>query len=196
MTYDGATHSSFAALPGMYNRTITINGFSKSHAMTGFRVGYSSSSLQVAQAIGKLQSQITSCASSIAQHAACVALQRMPESNPGWFATRLEELQAKRDVACEILQSIPHVSCPKPQGAFYLLPNVSYYFGRKVPQSGEVVVSSHELCILLLKYEKVALVPGDAFGAPECVRLSYATSTEVITEALYRLRNFLSKLED
>lgn len=195
LTYDNAVHTSFATLPGMHERTITINGFSKSHAMTGFRVGYSASSLPVAKAIGKLQSQITSCASSVAQYAACAALQRMPQSNPGWFAARVAELQAKRDIAYAILQTIPHVHCPKAQGAFYLLPDVSYYFGKHVPMSGEEVLNSHELCLQLLRREKVALVPGDAFGVPDCVRLSYATSTDVIVEALQRVRKFLLSLE-
>ena len=185
--------------------------------MTGYRIGYSCAPLRISKAISKLQSQITSCASSISQHAAHFALTTMPLTNPGWMAERVEELQVKRDLAYTLLHSIPGVTCPKPMGAFYLLPDVSCYYGKKLPplshgtselldpssstsivvedEEGVIVSDSHVLCVQLLRREGVALVPGEAFGAPSTVRISYAASSEVITEAIHRLHKFLVSLQ-
>jgi len=201
LTYEETPHVSFASLPGMFDRTITINGFSKSHSMTGYRIGYSCAPLRISKAISKLQSQITSCASSISQHAAHFALTSMPLTNPDWMADRVDELQLKRDLAYTLLHRIPGVSCPKPMGAFYLLPDVSCYYGKKLPRTSELdpdvsIVDSHVLCLQLLRREGVALVPGEAFGAPSTVRISYASSTEVISEAIDRLHKFLVSLQD
>lgn len=214
LTYEDTPHVSFASLPGMFERTITINGFSKSHSMTGYRIGYSCAPLRISKAISKLQSQITSCASSISQHAAHFALTTMPLTNPSWMAERVEELQVKRDLAYTLLHSIPGVTCPKPMGAFYLLPDVSCYYGKKLPplshgtsssssssivveedEEAVIVSDSHVLCMQLLRREGVALVPGEAFGAPSTVRISYAASSEVITEAIHRLHKFLVSLQ-
>ena len=196
LTYDGTVHTSFATLPGMFSRTVTVNGFSKSHSMTGYRLGYAAAPLHIAQAMSKVQSQLTSCASSVAQYAACAALQHMPRSNPTWMADRVAELQCKRDLAHSLLCDIPHVTCPKSMGAFYLLPDVSHYFSKRNPASGKVISNSHDLCLELLEGHRVALVPGDAFGAPRCVRISYAAQTEIITGALQRLRTFLLSLTE
>jgi aspartate/methionine/tyrosine aminotransferase len=193
---------------------------SKSHSMTGYRIGYSCAPLRISKAISKLQSQITSCASSISQHAAHFALTSMPQTNPGWMADRVGELQAKRDLAYTLLHSIPGVTCPKPMGAFYLLPDVSCYYGKRLPplphgtselldpsssssspsivveeEEGVIVSDSHVLCVQLLRREGVALVPGEAFGAPATVRISYAASSEVIAEAIHRLQKFLVSLQ-
>lgn len=196
--------------------------------MTGYRIGYSCAPLRISKAISKLQSQITSCASSISQHAAHFALTSMPVTNPQWMAERVGELQIKRDLAYTLLHRIPGVSCPKPMGAFYLLPDVSCYYGKRLllsppphsspasseldpssssssrvvaaaddddEQGGVIVSDSHVLCMQLLRREGVALVPGEAFGAPATVRISYAASAETITEAISRLHKFLVSLQ-
>lgn len=194
LTYDNHKHVSFASLPNMFERTITINGFSKSHSMTGFRIGYSASNNAIAKEIGKLQSQLTSCASSVSQYAAEQALQDDKDPSNSWHSDRLKELEAKRDFAYKMLLDIPHVTCPKPIGAFYLLPDISYYFNKKTAKNQNKVTNSHELCLEFLRDEKVAVVSGDAFGAPNCLRLSYATSLEVIEESLKRLKSFLLSL--
>eukprot|EP00596_Hydrurales_sp_CCMP1899_P006921 CAMPEP_0119040546 /NCGR_PEP_ID=MMETSP1177-20130426/10515_1 /TAXON_ID=2985 /ORGANISM="Ochromonas sp, Strain CCMP1899" /LENGTH=390 /DNA_ID=CAMNT_0007005709 /DNA_START=126 /DNA_END=1299 /DNA_ORIENTATION=+ len=189
LTYD-EEHVSLASLPGMMERTVTINGFSKSHSMTGYRIGYSASPIGVAKAISKLQSQITSCASSIGQQAALSALNEVSDS---WMEDRIEELKEKRDLALSLIRSIPHVDCPTPQGAFYVMPEVKAYFGKKTA-SGHSVDNAHELCLELLRDQQVALVSGDAFGAPNCVRISYAASKELISESINRLKLFLESL--
>lgn len=152
LTYD-VPHTSFASLPGMFDRTVTVNGFSKSHSMTGYRLGYSASSTQLAKANSKIQSQMTSCASSISQYAATVALRDVPES---WMRDRVQELRQKRDFAYDLLMKIPHLSCPKPDGAFYLLPDISHYYNRHTKR-GNKVTNSHELCLELLRDEGVSV---------------------------------------
>jgi len=194
LTYD-VPHVSFASLScrgeKMIERTVTINGFSKSHSMTGYRVGYAAAPLYIAKACGKLQSQMTSCASSIGQYAATVALKDVGDD---WMAARVDELRSKRDLACGLLKRIPNTKTPLPTGAFYIMPDVSYYYGT-VTSDGRPVRDSHEMCLELLRCEQVALVSGDAFGAPDCIRLSYAASTELITESITRLDRFLASLK-
>lgn len=135
----------------MYDRTVTINGFSKSHSMTGFRVGYSASNMIIAKANSKIQGQMTSCASSVSQYAALVALTNVSDQ---WMNDRVLELQDKRDFAYDLLLKIPNVKCPKPDGAFYLLPDISHYYNRYT-KSGKLVSNSHELCLELLRDEGV-----------------------------------------
>lgn len=189
LTYD-VPHASFASMSDMMHRTITINGFSKSHSMTGYRISYSASSLPVAQAIAKIQSQMTSCASSIGQDAAKVALLDVKEA---WMSDRVKELKEKRDLAFSLLMTIPDITCPCPDGAFYLLPDVSKYYNKKTAD-GKAITNSHDLCFELLRSQGVALVSGDAFGCDECIRLSYAASKELITDSITRLRSFLISL--
>ena len=190
LTYD-VPHVSFASLPDMIQRTITINGFSKSHSMTGYRIGYSASSTPIAQAIAKVQSQMTSCASSVGQDAAKVALMEVKET---WMSDRVKELKEKRDLAYSLLMKIPNITCPCPDGAFYLLPDVSKYYNKKTPD-GKIISNSHELCFELLRSQGVALVSGDAFGCDECIRLSYAASKELINDSVSRLGIFLTSLQ-
>ena len=190
ITYD-AEHVSFAALPNQFQRTITINGFSKSHSMTGYRLGYCAAPIDIIKACGKIQSQMTSSASSVSQFAGNVALTEVDES---WMEERVKELKEKRDLAFSLVSKIPHLSCPLPVGAFYLLPNVSHYFHKKT-LAGRTVSNSHEMCLELLREEKVALVSGDAFGAPDTLRVSYAASKELITESVTRLEKFLLSLQ-
>ena len=185
----------------MAERTITVNGFSKSHSMTGYRLGYTIAPLAVAKEINKVQSQLTSCASSIAQQAALAGLKKMPISSPGWMTARIGELQAKRDLAHNLLLKIPHVTCDKPSGAFYLFPNIKHYIGKSYTDAAGkkiVITGSHRLCVELLRQQQTALVAGEAFGTDfdHHIRLSYAASTEVITESITRLGKFLATLKD
>lgn len=194
LVYDNTEHTSFATIPNMFDRTITINGFSKSYSMTGYRIGYAAGPTNVIKAINKIQSQITSCASSIGQYAALKALS--DENLEDWMASKINELKIKRDLAYNLLLQIPNIKCPKPTGAFYLLPDVSYYYGKTLPNSNnEKLLSAQQLCVELLKSEQVALVPGEAFGADNCIRISYAASENVILESMTRLKNFLLSLQ-
>eukprot|EP00981_Chlorochromonas_danica_P004924 scaffold988_cov165-Ochromonas_danica.AAC.26 len=201
LVYDNLAHVSFAkANPTLADRTVTINGFSKSHAMTGFRLGYSASSLAVAKQINKIQSQLTSCASSIAQYAITKVLgdERVnKEIDEKWMKNAVLTLQKKRDFVAEGLLAIPHVHVAQSQGAFYLFPEVSAYYGKRykgVDGEEKVIANSHDLCLTLLAAEGVALVPGEAFGDEACVRISYATSQDILEEAVKRMQRFFSAL--
>lgn len=198
LVYDGEEHWSFVSVaPELFDRTITINGCSKSHAMTGFRIGYCASSTFLSKHIAKLQSQLTSCASSISQAAALAALEDPRIEASHWLQSRVRELQEKRDLALELLNSIPDVVVDKPTGAFYLLPDVHRYYGRSVALGDgtqTVINNSDDLCETLLRVEKVAFVPGSCFGDDRCVRISYAASKDVIREAIPRFARFLGSL--
>lgn len=177
-TNDGKC-TSFASLPGMFKRTITINGFSKSHAMTGFRLGYLAAPERFAKATSVLQGQITSCASSVSQAAGVSALKDVDES---WLENNVEIMKEKRDYVLQELAKMDGVSVSvPPNGAFYVLPDVSKYYDGDDTQ----------LCLDLLKEKKLALVPGESFGAPGTVRISYATSMEELQTAMTKLREFL-----
>jgi len=181
----------------MKDKCIVINGFSKSHSMTGYRIGYAAAPIHVAKAMSKLQSQFTSCASSVSQ-AASVAALTVPDT---WIEERVEELQNKRDLAFNLLQEIDDITCVKPLGAFYLLPDVSAYFNKMLYTdssdggTGVVIDSSLTMCLELLRVYNVALVPGEAFGAPNTLRISYAASTGLIKTALGKFKQFLERLE-
>jgi len=180
---DDGQCTAFASLPNMFHRTITLNGFSKSHAMTGFRLGYLAAPERYAKAASVLQGQITSCASSVSQAAGVAALREVDES---WLVNNASVMKQKRDYVLEELSKIPNVvvSVP-PDGAFYVLPDVSKYY------NGDDTA----LCLDLLKEKKLALVPGESFGAPGTVRISYATSMEELEVAMTKLREFLEGLE-
>lgn len=188
--YDGIEHVSMAALDGMWDRTLTINGFSKAFSMTGYRLGYLAAPKPIVDAAAKLQSQITSCAASIAQHAGVAALKGPTQ----YIDSKIVELQEKRDKALELVLGIQGVACPKPGGAFYLLPDISAYFGSKTP-AGEAIVDANGFCLHLLAEYKVALVPGEAFGAPRCLRLSYAATMDDIQDAVTKLKACLLALK-
>lgn len=166
----------------MYDKTMTINGFSKSYAMTGMRLGYLAAPTKLSKACTAIQSQLTSCASSISQAAGIAALTKVSEEE---MDRNVEIMRAKRNFIISELQTIPGVSleCP-PSGAFYVLPDLSSYYGGDDTQ----------LCIDLLKQKKLALVPGSSFGSPGTVRISYATNIEELKEAMDKLREFLSEL--
>ncbi|KAL7580290.1 hypothetical protein ACA910_013021 [Epithemia clementina (nom. ined.)] len=170
---------SFAAMPGMWERTLTINGFSKSYAMTGYRLGYLAAPKQLARACTTLQSQFTSCASSLAQAAGVAALTQVPES---WILSKVSELKQKRDHCLQRLANMPKVIVHvPPQGAFYVLPDISAY-----------TLDDVQFCQDLLQEQKLALVPGSSFGAPGTVRMSYATSLEELDLAMDKLAAFLA----
>ena len=152
--------------------------------------GYLAAPVPIIKAASRLQAQISSCASSISQHAGVAALTRTPDD---LIAGHVAALCAKRDLALELLRQIPNVSCPTPEGAFYLLPDISAYFGRKTA-AGELIGSAEAACIHLLHEYKVALVPGEAFGAPATVRLSYAATHDEIRDAITKLGACLSAL--
>jgi aspartate/methionine/tyrosine aminotransferase len=201
-----------AAVRGLRDRTLLINGFSKAYAMTGYRLGYLAAPLPIIKGCTKLQSQITSCASSIAQqagkfsvsshglchlldgtvlHAAGIVALGLPDEA---LAPSVAGMRRKRDLVMRALGEIPGVRCQTPQGAFYVLPDVSAYYGRRTPK-GDVLKDGHELCMYLLKEHRLALVPGDSFGAPETIRISYATSERELNEAMARLRTCLTSLQ-
>jgi len=177
-TSDGKC-TSFASLPDMFHRTITLNGFSKSHAMTGFRLGYLAAPARFAKAVATLQGQITSCASSVSQAAGVAALRDVGEE---WLLSNVEIMKSKRDYVLGELEKMKDVEVAvPPNGAFYVLPDVSKYYGGDDTQ----------LCLDLLKEKKLALVPGSSFGAEGTVRISYATSMEELEVAMKKLREFL-----
>lgn len=184
-------HESIAQFPNLKDRVIIINGVSKGFAMTGWRLGYSVSSPEIAKACDKLQGQITSGASSISQKAAVAALMTDPAES--------EELQdmvsifkKRRDLFFDLLREIPGFVTNLPEGAFYFFPDVTAYFGKKY---GDLVISnSTDLCNYIIDTVYVATVPGEAFGNPDCIRLSYATSEKDLREAALRIKGTLAKL--
>ena len=199
--YPPAEHVAFGSLPGMEQRTLTVNGFSKSYAMTGWRLGYLAAPKPFSSACSVIQSQSTSGASSIAQHAAVAALTKLEGGERGRggepVAEMVKAFKERRDYVCARLRVIPGMSLPStPDGAFYVLPDVSALVGEgAVGISGGFgpVADGDALCSYLLQEALVALVPGEAFGAPECVRLSYAASMETLKEALDRIESALSE---
>mmetsp|Transcript_201 Transcript_201/g.487 ORF Transcript_201/g.487 Transcript_201/m.487 type:complete len:444 (-) Transcript_201:360-1691(-) len=179
LVYEGECPA-FAGVEGMFSRTMTVNGFSKSYAMTGMRLGYVAAPQPLARAITTIQSQLTSCAGSLSQAAGVAALTQVSEEE---MQANVEIMRKKRDYVLEELSKIPGVEIAiPPNGAFYVLPDVSGYF------DGD----DTKLCLELLKAKKMAIVPGSSFGAPGTVRLSYATSIEELGIAIQKLREFLA----
>jgi aspartate aminotransferase len=181
-------HESIAQFASVKDRVILINGVSKGFAMTGWRLGYMAAHPEIAAAANKLQGQFTSATSSIAQKAAQEAM----EMNPQDTYHMLEKFMERRDLVLGLLKEIPGLKTNVPQGAFYLFPDASSYFGKT---DGTVTIKgSADLCNYILNKVFVALVPGDAFGSPDCIRISYATSNELLIEAVDRIKNALSQL--
>ena len=184
LIYDGVEHVSIASLsPEVREHTILINGVSKAYAMTGWRLGYAAGPTDIIKSASRIQSHTTSCVNSITQKAAVVALDKCEES----IAIMREEFQKRRNFLVEELRNIPNVKCNMPQGAFYAMPNVSYY----LQNNKKSITNSIELCEFLLKKYKIAIVPGSAFGADEFVRFSYATDMKNIKEGLKRFKEGL-----
>lgn len=179
--YD-AEHLSFGSIPGMKQRTITINGFSKSYAMTGWRLGYMAAESQIVGEVAKLQSQFTSAPCSISQKAGIAAL----EMDRGPIMEMVSAFRERRDFVLGALEARQEVRCPKPEGAFYVFPDISAFYGRTTP-SGNVIENSEQMCFYVLDEFNVALVPGHAFGGPYGVRISYAASMTDLEEAMRRI---------
>ncbi|MBB6612144.1 pyridoxal phosphate-dependent aminotransferase [Pontibacter sp. Tf4] len=182
-------HASMAGFDFIKDRVVTVNGFSKGYAMTGWRVGYIAAHKTIAAACEKMQSQITSGTCSIAQKAAYAALQGGKEA-----ALEMREAYLRRrNLVLELMNDIPGFKTNVPEGAFYIFPDVSHYFG--MSYEGNTIQNALDLCMFLLTDALVAVVSGEAFGAPNCVRFSYATSDEKLTEALRRIKLSLAKLQ-
>ena len=174
--------------PKLRDRAILVNGVSKSYAMTGWRIGYALGPSELISAAAKIQSQSTSNATSIAQAAALEAL-RGPQETVTQMALEFEK---RRDVIVEMLNSIPGIRCPKPQGAFYVFPNVSALFGKT--SNGKQLTSPCDVADYFLEQAKVAVVPGEDFGSKEHIRFSYATSVEDIEKGCHRIKEAVEKL--
>lgn len=181
-------HVSMASFDFIYDRVITVNGVSKAYAMTGWRIGYMGAPVWIAKACDKLQGQVTSGVCSIAQRAALAALRGENDSRE---KMRLA-FQRRRDLICSLLNEIKGLKVKIPQGAFYVMPDISHFIGKS---DGRTVISnSDDLAMYLLDKAKVAVVGGIAFGAPDCIRISYAASDDEITEAVNRMNEALTEL--
>lgn len=186
-------HCSFASCDGMKDRTVVVNGVSKGFAMTGWRIGFIAAPGEIAAACNKLQGQFTSGTNSIAQRASIAAFEKDPADIDEMDEMK-KAFRERRDLLLELLKDIPGVSANVPGGAFYVFPDISYYFGKK--NGDEIIENAMDLCAYLLHNAHVAIVPGDAFGDPNCIRISYATSSDRIKEAASRIKSALSKLTD
>lgn len=182
----GAKNFSFAAIPSMYNRTITVNGVAKAFAMTGWRIGYIGAPDWIAKACTKMQGQITSGANCIAQRAVITALNESPTR----VQYMIDEFKTRRDLILSLLNDIEGFKTNIPEGAFYVFPDISYYFGKTI--KGKTINSASDFSFFLLEEAHVATVTGEAFGGPNCIRISYAASQEQIIEAVKRIKEAVS----
>jgi aspartate aminotransferase len=181
-------HVSMASFDYIYDRVITVNGVSKGYAMTGWRIGYMGAPLWIAKACDKLQGQFTSGVCSIAQRAALAALQGNGESQK----IMREAFLRRRNLICGLLKEIKGLKVSVPQGAFYVMPDISYFLGKSDGKTK--IITSDDLALYLLDKAQVAVVGGDAFGAPDCIRISYATADDLLVEAVKRIKAALEKL--
>jgi aspartate aminotransferase len=186
--FDGM-HESIGCFDEVKDRTIIINGLSKGYAMTGWRLGYMAGPIELAKACDKLQGQFTSATNSIAQRAAIAAL--LGDMKP--TQEMVSAFRTRRSKIIELLQEIPNIRCHEPEGAFYVFPDVSDYFGKKSPD-GEIIHDAGDLCKYLLNQAHVSTVTGAAFGEPKCIRLSFANSLENIEKGIDRIKLAMSKL--
>ena len=184
-----SSHFSIVSIEAMKDRTITVNGVSKGFAMTGWRVGFIGAPKWIANACTKIQGQITSATCAVAQKATERA---MLADHKSATSEMKEKFLIRRDYLIKLLSEIPGFICNVPQGAFYVFPDVSYYFGKKYNKI--TINNASDFCMFLLNEAHVACVAGDAFGNPNCIRISYATSEERIAEAVKRIKNQLLKL--
>jgi len=182
--YEG-TAFSFATFDDMYDRTITVNGLSKAFAMTGWRLGYIGAPVAIAKACNKMQGQITSGANCITQIAAITALEA-PVSSISYM---VEEFKNRRELVYNLLSKVNGFKLNKPKGAFYFFPDISYFFGKTI--GGKAINNASDFSMLLLDDAHVAAVTGEAFGAPDCLRLSYATSEDQLREAVKRIEKIV-----
>jgi aspartate aminotransferase len=179
-------HESMAQFEDMYDRTITVNGVSKAFAMTGWRIGYIGAPEKIARACNKMQGQITSGANCIAQQATITALNATPDK----VQYMTDEFKVRRDLILGLLSDIPGFKTNTPEGAFYVFPDVSYYYGKTI--KGMTINNASDFSMFLLEKALVATVDGESFGDPDCIRISYAASQEQIIEAIKRIKEAVS----
>lgn len=182
----GEGHTSIAEFEEMYDRTITVNGVSKAFAMTGWRIGYIGAPEKIARACNKLQGQATSGANCIAQRAVITACNESPEK----VKYMIDEFKQRRDLILDLLNDIEGFKCNVPDGAFYVFPNVTHFFGKTL--KGKKINNASDFSLFLLEEALVATVTGEAFGNPDCIRISYAASNEQIIEAMKRIKEAVS----
>ncbi len=181
--------TSIASIPGMFDRTITVNGFAKGFAMTGWRVGYIAAPKWIADGCNKVQGQLTSANCSISQRGALAAITGDLEPTHAM----VKEYRSRRDIVYKLLKEMPGVKANYPQGAFYFFPDVSSYFGKK--DGANTIKNGDDFCLYMLEKAHVSLVPGGAFGDENCVRLSYAASEKDLIEAMRRMKEALAQLK-
>jgi len=186
INYTNSSHASMASVDGMFEKTITVNGVSKAFAMTGWRIGYIGAPDWIARACNKMQGQVTSGANCIAQRAVITAL----NADPSAVKYMIDEFKVRRDLVLDLLSDIEGFNTNVPEGAFYVFPNVSYFFGKTL--KGKTINNATDFSLFLLEEALVATVTGDAFGNPDCIRISYAASQEQIKEAIQRIKEAVS----
>lgn len=183
-------HVSLASFANIFDQVITVNGMSKGFSMTGWRIGYIAAPQEIADACIKMQGQFTSATSSIAQRAALAAI----KADPSEMDYMKEAFADRKEKVGAWLREIPGLKVNEPEGAFYFFPDVSQLYGKK---AGDKLINNDEdLCLYLLDEAQVALVPGSAFGSPQCIRLSYASSLSDLETALNRIKTAIEKLQD
>jgi aspartate aminotransferase len=180
-------HASMAHFEDMYDRTVTVNGLSKAFSMTGWRIGYIGAPEYIARACNKMQGQVTSGANCIGQKAAVTAL----ENSPSKIKYMIEAFKERRGLILGLLAQIDGFKINEPQGAFYVFPDISYYFGKTL--RGTTINSATDFSLYLLENAKVATVTGEAFGDPNCIRISYAASNDDITAAMSQIKEVLAQ---
>ena len=188
ITFEGK-HESLAQFDDIYEQVVTVNGVSKAWAMTGWRLGYIGAPKIIAKACDKVQGQFTSATCSITQKAAIAAV----EADPIVLTDMVAAFKNRRELVYKRLIAMPGVVTNKPAGAFYFFPDVTSFFGKSY--EGQTVANATDLCLFLLEHGNVAVVTGDAFGNPDCIRLSYATSEDILTEAMNRIEKALALLK-
>ena len=186
INYKGG-HQSIGSFENVKNRTITVNGVSKAFAMTGWRIGYIGAPEWIARSCNKVQGQVTSGANCIAQRAVITALTEKPEK----IKYMVDEFKIRRNLILDLLNDITGFKCNIPDGAFYVFPNISYYFGKTI--DGFEINNASDMSMFLLEKALVATVTGDAFGNPNCIRISYAASAEQIKKAVQRIKSAVEK---
>lgn len=182
----GNERFSMAEIPEMYNRTVTVNGVSKAFAMTGWRIGYIGAPEKIANACKKLQGQVTSGANCIAQRAVITALEAPLDK----IQYMIDKFKSRRKLILDLIETIPGFECNEPEGAFYVFPNVSSFFGKTY--NGKLIENATDFSMFLLEVANVATVTGEAFGNPDCIRISYAASESDIKEAMERIKKSIS----
>jgi len=186
INFTGSPHVSIAGIEGMFERAVTVNGVSKAFAMTGWRIGYMGAPEWIARACNKIQGQVTSGANAIAQRATIAALEA-PVSSIQYM---IDEFHKRRDLVLGLLNEIEGFKVNVPEGAFYVFPDISHFFGKTL--KGTTITNASDFALFLLEEAHVATVTGEAFGNPQCIRISYAASEAELKEALKRIKEAVS----